>query len=276
VIEFASTEDQEMGSVSQSTNSSDVLISLAKDALGDTMPITTKEDTASNSGDSSDSEPTLNGDLSNDSMASQSESRDQCKETKRNKMDGLTCELCGRKFQMKHYYRRHVQGQICQIKKKSDPCPICGIKFYCNKTMIRHMYRRHDNARNFACDRCDRAFNTKTELMQHINFVHLKIKKAQCHLCRKKFYNESFLKSHLADSHGLNRKSYSCGICAKTFGRKFVYELHIEIVHEQQKLYKCNICRTKFTRSHTLFVHLAERHNVTPEIRKSKGYAKVK
>ena len=99
-------------------------------------------------------------------------------------------------FDMKSHVSKNV-GEIMEDKSATEDrqCHQCFKVLSSKRAMTRHMKHVHENSRRYACETCDRRFNSKILLVKHVALLHKKQKKTfQCGTCNKTFTQEGGLK----------------------------------------------------------------------------------
>jgi uncharacterized Zn-finger protein len=112
-------------------------------------------------------------------------------------------------------------------------------------------------ARKFACERCDKVYDTKKSLREHVRKNHLKVLKHECSVCERKFYLPSALKDHMASHTG--ERNFRCEYCGKSYPRMRALRVHMQS-HETEKRYKCVLCSASYTQSNNLKNHMKTKH----------------
>ena len=96
--------------------------------------------------------------------------------------------------------RKAGAGDVSGTAGGSILCPTCGEKFSTNSTMRKHILRRHNEERNFACSkRCGYAAKSKADCTQHETYC---VKGSDygkaliCRTCNMELSSHDTCKSH--------------------------------------------------------------------------------
>ena len=90
----------------------------------------------------------------------------------------FACNLCGKKFHLKHYLSAHMKTHG---PKKPWKCPVCDAGFQLKGNMQQHLRRVHgpehmppkkDLNLKYECEHCDMAFHRGDHLERHLKNVH--------------------------------------------------------------------------------------------------------
>ena len=150
---------------------------------------------------------------------------------------------------------------------------------------LQYHLAHHQNARNYLCNECPRAYNTSADLSQHQRIhekqrdpykcnecgllfqirskynTHMRIHQTasskgpkECKICNKKFV---CLSSHNRIVH-LGMRTYECSECGKTFGKKSGLDRHKLTVHQKIRGFKCEVegCHGAFGEKSQLTKHM--------------------
>ncbi|XP_069135087.1 zinc finger protein 420-like [Argopecten irradians] len=156
------------------------------------------------------------------------------------------CDVCGRKFNDKHLYRKHRRTH----QEKPHLCDVCG-KTYRYSGELNFHKKLHTVGKEFKCKVCGKAFLGDHQLRSHSG-IHSTESPYQCGLCGKKFKLKCSLKSHTHRIHKAGK--YKCTVCDYSSKIKYLLALHYRI-HTGEKLYNCDICNKAFTKKAYLRKH---------------------
>lgn len=211
--------------------------------------------------------------------------------TKRHKLAGYLCQLCGRKLasakQLKHHLERHsrpthkIAGfhcsncpKICrtqfQVKEHENFClgilPFrctsaqCGKKFASVTKLRNHIKLKHDKKFVSICSICNIGFVKMSDYKCHMT-SHSVEKKFACDQCNKAYKTLSNLNFH-RKSHA-KTLPFVCTICQKGFMRREYCEAHVNN-HKGIKSFECSICAKKFVCQKNLDAHMKNQVHLPP------------
>ena len=174
---------------------------------------------------------------------------------------------------------RPAQMEIMQF----DPlvCSICELQFDCEKKLTNHKNSHHIvkfclncneffqannrqrhkdycNKTKFACQLCDKTFNSRSNLQAHEKLHQMGRLSFSCDLCDKRFSCQETVASHKTRVHKLKIK---CGFCPKMMNSVEARNQHEKLIHmnitdrQKKPLYDCDICQKLFVRPSSLKSH---------------------
>lgn len=189
----------------------------------------------------------------------------------------LTCTICKLQFKTKH----RLQSHILIHNEAKYPCNICGKKFRMLKYVRRHVSETHrieldtdppkkkddgkDGERNEPkqqkmtpgiCDVCGKSYSSKYAMLQH-RTLHTREKPHSCPKCNKSFRLQSSLKNHMFVHQDV--KDYICDKCGKSFKIPQGLRMH-QLRHHEKVDYKCDICNRKFMSFGGKKYHILKEH----------------
>lgn len=180
-------------------------------------------------------------------------------------------------FPCKHHQESHsTKGVPYVYNRRKFPCtwPTCK-KVLAESSKLKDHMRRHQNARDFACKECPKAFNTKADLRDHMSVMHAEkpFRRYKCEetMCEDSdgFSHPFALKTHNCRYHG-RPWDHTCSVCGYTTNYPRDFDLHLR-QHNDEKPYHCNLCDEKYANSNSLRYHLQSRHTEKGvQIRKKK------
>ncbi|XP_070707310.1 zinc finger protein 260-like [Pempheris klunzingeri] len=158
------------------------------------------------------------------------------------------CDVCGKRFNGKTDFKRHVRVHTGQ---KPFGCDVCGKRFNRKINLMSHM-RVHTGEKPFGCDVCGKEFNQKAHVKTHMG-VHTGEKPFGCDVCGKRFNRKTNLKSHIKVHTG--EKPFGCDVCGNRFNRRTDLKRHMR-VHTGEKPFSCDACEKRFNRKTDLKRHM--------------------
>jgi KRAB domain-containing zinc finger protein len=184
------------------------------------------------------------------------------------------CNICGKKFRMMKYVRRHINEthkKIFSIAKTEDAiasddidenvrmkeskqikpriqtpgiCDVCGKSYTSQASMLNHR-TIHFEDRPYPCTKCNKKFRLQNSLRNHM-MIHRDTKDYVCEHCGKSFKISQGLRMHRLRYH--DKVDYKCEICDRKFlsfgGKKYhILREHKEVADScGLKLYPCKYC----------------------------------
>ncbi|XP_032677970.1 zinc finger protein 808-like [Odontomachus brunneus] len=187
----------------------------------------------------------------------------------------LKCPACGRSFQRKVSFEKHInlnnclQCQICDQNfdvlekfirhytmcfKSEYNCRECSYKTYTKNCLIKHMKSVHYgiDVLPIFCDICFTSFSTQRSLVRHKETVHVDTL-MKCPACGRKFRSKVFFKKHINLNNCLQ-----CQICDQKFDvlEKFIRHYTMCLKSE----YTCRECPYKTHTKNCLIKHMKSVH----------------
>ncbi|XP_075544348.1 transcriptional regulator ovo isoform X1 [Dermacentor variabilis] len=127
----------------------------------------------------------------------------------------------------------------------------------------------------FSCGECGKTFGLQRLLNRHMK-CHSDFKRYLCTFCGKGFNDTFDLKRHTRTHTGV--RPYKCGMCDKSFTQRCSLESHTLKVHGIQhqyaykerraKVYVCEECGHTTNEPEVHFLHLRDRHPLSPALHK--------
>jgi len=108
------------------------------------------------------------------------------------------CKDCGKKFDAKKGYEKHVTLH----QPPTIPCEQCGKLFHNDVYLKRHIASQHTSYADmpYKCQQCEKGFSAPAPLEFHMN-MHLNLKPFRCRYCDNCYQNPSNCLSHEKKSH---------------------------------------------------------------------------
>ncbi|XP_069604931.1 gastrula zinc finger protein XlCGF57.1-like [Ranitomeya imitator] len=148
-------------------------------------------------------------------------------------------------------HKRGIKKQTAPKVKKSFSCSECGKCFNKKSYFVRHL-RIHTGEKPFSCSECGKCFNQKVHLVSHQS-SHTGEKPFSCSECGKCFACKSLLATHHRTHTG--EKPFCCSECGKRFTYKGSFDEH-QRIHTGEKPFSCSECGKCFN----WLGHLARHH----------------
>ena len=137
------------------------------------------------------------------------------------------CTTCDQTFLQAEFLRRHQQ--CVHAKDKPFHCELCHRCFGQKINLQKHHWRKHSQGlrKNYACDKCNKAFLTSMELKNH-QLYHDSHRQYQCQHCPMSFIEKAHLDRHTRRIHQ-NLRPFICTLgCGKTFCEKYELNYHLK------------------------------------------------
>ncbi|XP_057682374.1 zinc finger protein 32-like isoform X1 [Corythoichthys intestinalis] len=160
----------------------------------------------------------------------------------------FACELCGRRFTLRHNLRRHARGHAAG--GKPFRCGECGKGFTRALTLRTHRLI-HTGQKHLECERCSKSFRHSVNLKNHLR-VHSGERPFACEVCGKTFGQAANLKIHGRVHTG--ERPYACRQCGKTFSQRSGLTAHGR-THSGRRDFVCESCLKRFNNANSLKLH---------------------
>lgn len=156
-------------------------------------------------------------------------------------------------------------------RTKHIKCEICGIAYYEQRTLNRHMKNIHSTTqrKRYRCPNalCDKSCSSIGAFRMHAcvdGRRPQKFMKKFCTLCDKRFFNQFELQRHMKRVHVTKPDNYQCAECNKTFVyRKYeAYVLHVAQKCAKNVAYECDYCSRIIPSKAKLIEHFAAQHHI--------------
>ena len=202
-------------------------------------------------------------------------------------------EGCGKTYTKKHSLRRHFpkHNGDSQFRCYTGNCT-GKIKYCDDKTLTRHIYKKHIMEKPYECDICNKQFVRSDNLNRHKEKVHSikdeqnqpqnsdltdkwimysgdETRPFQCGYedCAKTYIRKQALQKHLASHTGESQFRCYAGDCtgAWTYYNSQALARHIYKKHTMERAYACDICPLRFGRKEHLMRHQQKIHSTEKE-----------
>jgi len=140
-----------------------------------------------------------------------------------------SCYICGKGFKKGG---STLWGHIKTHEDGEHICSICGAKFKVKSYLKRHLKSHDPNSKKFECELCGEKFTRPYLVKQHQEFTHKKNLPFKCLTCGKSLRSKTFLKIHMRSVHA-KEKPFPCEICGFRSSRVDNLNIHRTKVHEQ-------------------------------------------
>ncbi|XP_050417509.2 zinc finger protein 235-like [Patella vulgata] len=186
-----------------------------------------------------------------------------------NNTKDFVCEVCDKRFDMKHKLKTHIFSETDKehIKlhvgknpvKVKRQCEICGKQYGDMRYLERHL-KIHSGVKEFACELCDYKSYSNEHLRKHM-IRHTGIKKYICHHCGKGFPRKGDLIKHFRSHTGI--RAFHCDQCPKSFVLSTNLARHRK-VHIEELPYACEICGKRSRQAYNITVHMRTHNGHKP------------
>jgi KRAB domain-containing zinc finger protein len=194
-----------------------------------------------------------------------------------NKIEGRTCEHCGKAFGNQsslwgHIQRMHLDNAEYKKKaaagqaKKDRTCPVCSETFcVTGSAMTMHKQKcqfEKTGELKYVCEMCGRAFGTVHQRCSHrsqcLGKGKVKNKKCPYDDCEYITRTKAELNNHVRQYHLKLpiEKNHICNHCGKAYNLLYQLKLHIKSIHLDIKPHVCQECGKAFSRKDKLQDHI--------------------
>ena len=97
----------------------------------------------------------------------------------------------------------------------------------------------------FKCEICEKTFKNNESKCQHIRSAHGETKFFACNVCNKIFETKNGLNFHLKNHQQEDPRKFKCDSCGQFFTQSGFLKTHVKTIHEKQRNYKCDLCKKK-------------------------------
>ena len=210
------------------------------------------------------------------------------------------CDQCGESFRASHLLSNHALSH----EKPKFPCGSCQYKGYTKGTLMKHVHSVHTKDSVKKCDVCFEGFADQRSLIRHMMKKHGLEHKLKCAKCSKIFLTEQgfslhtpevceekkaaekkryeqavhdkvlhccetcgfrslwkrTLTDHVMHVHGNREKSYNCAQCDYSTPRITNFKAHAEAVHLKMRE-ECGVCGHNASNKSNMRKHMIKAHN---------------
>ncbi|XP_041843175.1 zinc finger protein 1035 [Melanotaenia boesemani] len=146
-------------------------------------------------------------------------------------------------------------------------CSDCSLQFSSKSALLEHQNKRHQDRKQFECERCGKTFAKMRYLRKHESRHRLKEAnniavqpvgtKFKCGQCSTKLNTPEELSLHMRLHAEEQAGDFRCDMCYKSFSQRSLLKQHQES-HVGEVVYECTECDKAFA-----FPHLLEEHQQT-------------
>uniref|UniRef100_A0A182QTW8 Transcription factor grauzone n=1 Tax=Anopheles farauti TaxID=69004 RepID=A0A182QTW8_9DIPT len=163
---------------------------------------------------------------------------------------------CGKQFFRRFRAMEHIASHRGMIR-----CVLCDKQFKSKSYLLNHtatVHREVQENRPYACDVCQRTFQTEKQLDKH----RPNHETTECKLCGKRV-QARYIKKHVSEIHEGARKWYMCDLCGKNYSSRMVLGKHIRQQHEGEdtiEKVQCTYCGKQLNGKYNLQKHIRCMH----------------
>lgn len=146
------------------------------------------------------------------------------------------CPTCNKSF---HHLLRHIVETHSDIERPFE-CFICHFRTYKRYEHLKYHMVRHGDIKNYICQHCGLSFYLNSDLRKHIFNRHSTDRPFACKTCRKCFKNRRGLTVHERTHENL--KPFTCKICeAVSFSTLGALKIHERKHTGEKRMIQCSI-----------------------------------
>lgn len=145
-------------------------------------------------------------------------------------------------------------------------CCECGEKFFSWRPLSSHIWRIHKiDTGLYSCDKCDYKTYSLAKLNNIHKFIHSDAKNFSCDKCNKAFKNNKQLRNHkLVHKDKSEKLVHVCEECTKSFANRRQLRIHMDYVHKKLRPFLCNFCGYKGSSRSSLKMHIRQHTGEKP------------
>ncbi|XP_057695934.1 zinc finger protein 431-like isoform X2 [Corythoichthys intestinalis] len=159
------------------------------------------------------------------------------------------CDVCGKTFIVQDKLKAHM---LLHGATKSFMCDLCGKTFLYNWQLKKHQQMPHQEGTEAGTETGRRRAQANRTVIVKRDRSIVEVAPFACQTCQRGFNSEAALQKHeLIHTGGA---PYTCDICGKGYLYKPTFDYHIR-THSGERPYACDVCGKTFITRHTLKYH---------------------
>ena len=184
--------------------------------------------------------------------------------------ESIECPDCDKSFSRKDNYEAHRKTKHSIVVSSTGwKCGKCGKTFNLKRNFTRHLQEVCPDGKIYVtkCEFCESTYIRTSDLKKHV------MNRAEyfCNVCQRKFCSSKILLAHkeehgevteedsgkVAIDLGKDAEIFGCEVCGKSFGKDKTLLQH-KSTHSDEKNFECHDCGTKFSMLKNLRRHIKE------------------